>query len=189
MNQKKESISWLINFLLSGLGLYLFDKFIGSRIDWTEIDFLSFLSYPVTLTVVDIFVFILLFLAGYLIIKSAYIRQQSYYTKDQKKLKERNCEYNAELGVLFKWHVLFDYNDKHFIGDLTPYCMKHGNPPLRMIKRQSHYLIRCFECSIPGCKNEVNLATYQFVKNYIESGLIQEYSQMKAKKTKKKVKE
>jgi hypothetical protein len=55
--------------------------------------------------------------------------------------------------ILFRYDVGFDQNDLIYIENLTPYCLKHDNSPVRMI---DNYHKQKFVCSVHDCDNHID---------------------------------
>jgi hypothetical protein len=101
--------------------------------------------------------------------KKMFRKNSSIYTKQQHKLRELNKTADTEAGLLFKWNVFFDYQTP-FIADLTVFCTKHGQPPIRFMGDR---------CSIQGCENSHQQINMYALKNFIESDLIDKWEKLK----------
>jgi hypothetical protein len=71
--------------------------------------------------------------------------------------------------ALFKWGVFLDY-ETPCISDLTAFCTKHGDTPIRFMGDS---------CSIQGCENSIQRIDRLAVKNLIESDLIDRWEKIK----------
>lgn len=93
-------------------------------------------------------------------------KEKGYYTPKQDKLRSYNKIKDNEAEILFKWKVYFDNSGTPFISDLTAFCTKHGEPPIRFINNR---------CPIQNCKNSKQVIDVYSVKNYVESDLIDKW--------------
>lgn len=96
------------------------------------------------------------------IFRKVFIKEKTYLNIKQEKFKTFNRMTDPSTGILLKWGVYFD-DDSPFIDDLTAFCTKHGNPPIRFINE-------C--CPMQGCENSFQRIDEYTIKNYIESDLI-----------------
>ena len=101
--------------------------------------------------------------------KKIFRKSNSIYTKQQQKLREFNKSADTQAGLLFKWDVFFDYQTP-FIADLTVFCTKHGQTPIRFMGDR---------CSVPGCDNYRQQINTYALKNLIESDLIDRWEKLK----------
>lgn len=117
-------------------------------------------------TIWEILLFGVLFVIGYIIIaiifrllsgkqpkaenKTVRISRNSS-EKHKKQLQKSNSR--SYQDVLFRYEVCFDKNNIIYIEDLTPYCLKHNNTPVKMI---DNYHKEKYVCSIHGCDNFVD---------------------------------
>lgn len=102
--------------------------------------------------------------------KKIFRKNNSVYTKQQQqKLSEFNKSTDTQAGLIFKWDVFFDYQTP-FIADLTVFCTKHGQTPIRFMGDR---------CSIPGCENSRQQINKSALKNLIESDLIDRWENLK----------
>jgi hypothetical protein len=109
---------------------------------------------------------ILLFLIVKSIIKKVFKSEKSYYSRKQKKLREFNKITDIEIGLMYKWSVYFKQNGTPFISDLTGFCTKHNDAPLRLINSN---------CPMTDCNNHrINLDEYR-TENHIESLVINQW--------------
>ena len=118
-------------------------------------------------------IYVVLALVAYWVLKFAYRKlikkEKAYYSSKQQKLRSFNKTTNPNTGILFKWGVFFDY-DTPFISDLTAFCTKHGDTPIRFLGDS---------CSIQGCENSIQRIDRLAVKNLIESDLIDRWEKIK----------
>ena len=118
-------------------------------------------------------IYVFLTLVTYWILKLTYRKifkkGKSYYSSKQQKLRSYNKTTDPKTGILFKWVVFFDYNVP-FISDLTAFCTKHGDTPIRFIGD-------C--CPVQGCENSRQIIDTHVVKNLIESDLIYRWEKIK----------
>ncbi len=103
------------------------------------------------------------------VIKRIFRKNNSIYTKQQQKLREVNKSEDSQSGLLFKWDVFFDYQTP-FIANLTVFCTKHGQTPIRFMGDR---------CSVPGCENSRQQINKYALKNFIESDLIDKWEKLK----------
>jgi len=96
-------------------------------------------------------------------------KEKAYYTVKQEKLRTYNKTTDPNTGILFKWGVYFDY-DTPFIADLTAFCTKHGETPIRFMGDS---------CPMQGCENSRQRIDNYAVKNFIESNLIDRWEKIK----------
>jgi hypothetical protein len=166
---------WVLT-LISGFAVYLFDKLGGNRIPWQEMNekwVLRWLNYDIK--VYRIAIFGIVFWGGLILIKKMRNRGASYYSKKEREIREFN---KAEIGgVLWKWDVYFDYNSKPAISGLTPYCISHGNPPIKMV--EDYFAFKCLACNkgMPKSGNGINCV--QGIENYIQSTLEERWEKIK----------
>jgi hypothetical protein len=154
----------------SGIGVYLFDKIWGDQINWDKfrkLDIGEFLATPIT--VLEILIFITLFLIIYFLLKKVF-KKDSIYNKKQRKLREYDHLKDSETDILFRWEVYFDFGGQSFVSNLKAFCDKHQGPPIRFVNN------RCPDLTCENNKQEINLL---IVKNYIESDLIDKWKKMK----------
>ncbi|MCY1660332.1 hypothetical protein [Chryseobacterium sp. SL1] len=103
------------------------------------------------------------------IVRKIFKKNSSIYTKKQRKLREFNTTQNNGDGLLYKWNVFFNHQTP-FIADLTIFCTKHGQTPIRFIGNK---------CSVSGCQNSQQEIDMYKLKNLIESTLIEEWEKLK----------
>lgn len=160
----------IISVFLSGLGIYLFDKIWGDKINWgkvSEFPFGKILSKQIS--VLSILIFILLTIIIFFLFKK-FLNKDSYYNKKQRKLREFNKMEDTQNDLIYRWNVYFDFGQKPHIGDLEIFCNKHGQIPIRFIGGN---------CSDSNCSNyNFNIDKYK-LKNYIESILIEKWEKIK----------
>ena len=116
-----------------------------------------------------VLVAIIVYWIGSLILKRIFRKNSGFYTKQQQKLREFNKMEVTATVLLFKWDVFFDYQTP-FIADLTVFCTKHGQPPIRFMGDR---------CSIQGCENSRQQINKYALKNLIESDLIDRCEKLK----------
>jgi hypothetical protein len=118
-------------------------------------------------------IYVVLALVAYWVLKFAYRKlikkEKAYYSSKQQKLRSLNKTTDPNTGILFKWSVFFDY-ETPFISDLTAFCTKHGDTPIRFLGDS---------CSIQGCENSIQRIDRLAVKNLIESDLIDRWEKIK----------
>ncbi|SIN67369.1 hypothetical protein [Algoriphagus halophilus] len=118
-------------------------------------------------------VYVILALVTYWVLKFVYRKifkkEKAYYSLKQQKLRSFNKTTDPNTGILFKWGVFFNY-DRPFISDLTAFCTKHGDTPIRFMGDS---------CSIQGCENSRQRIDKHAVKNLIESDLIDRWEKIK----------
>ncbi|HTA83741.1 MAG TPA: hypothetical protein VK783_12425 [Bacteroidia bacterium] len=100
--------------------------------------------------------------------------KQNKYNKKREQLKKWNKQEMG--GILWKWDVEFDDSGRPFISNLQPYCISHGEPPLKMSLGGFLGAAGDYVCPIPGCRSGVSLNSYQLnsiqkARQYIESHL------------------
>jgi hypothetical protein len=103
------------------------------------------------------------------LIKKIFKKEKGYYNAKQQKLRKFNKITDLNKGILFKWGVFFDY-DTPFISDLTAFCTKHAETPIRFMGDS---------CPIQGCVNSRQRIDKFAVKNFIESDLIDRWEKIK----------
>lgn len=118
-------------------------------------------------------VYVFLALVTYWLLKYFYRKifkkEKAYYSLKQQKLRSFNKTTDPNTGILFRWGVYFDY-DTPFISDLTAFCTKHGETPIRFISNR---------CPFNDCTNSHNRIDEYAVKNFIESDLIDRWEKIK----------
>jgi len=95
-------------------------------------------------------------------------KSTSYYSSKQRKLREFNKTTDVDTGIMFRWAVYFDF-DKPFISDLEAFCTKHEGSPIRFVGNS---------CPINNCENHRHSIDFHFVKNHIESALIDNWDKL-----------
>lgn len=159
----KITIGLLITTMLSGFGVYVFDKLWGNSFNWKELKVKSY-----NLPWLYILLFVLLVLVGIFLYRK-FVDSNSFYTRKEKRLRKNNRRLDVKNGLLFKWNVYFSFSNEPFIGDLTVFCTLHGDVPRRCINGS---------CTIDGCQNKNKRINMHFAKNQIESELIHEWDQI-----------
>lgn len=106
---------------------------------------------------------------GSLTLKRIFRKNSSIYNKQQQKLREFNKTADTAAGLLFKWDVFFDYQAP-FIADLTVFCTKHGQTPIRFMGDRY---------PVQGCENSRQQINKYALKNLIESDLIDRWEKLK----------
>lgn len=101
--------------------------------------------------------------------KKIFPKNSNIYTKKQQELRKHDKSIDSEAGLIFKWTVFFDYQTP-FIADLTIFCTKHGQPPIRFTGER---------CSLRGCENSRQPINKYALKNLIESDLIDKWDKLK----------
>lgn len=96
-------------------------------------------------------------------------KDNSFYSKKQQTVRSFNKTLDQTTGILFRWGVYFNY-DTPFIADLTAFCTKHGETPLRFVHHR---------CPVYGCQNSFKQLDEHAVKNIIESELINKWESIK----------
>lgn len=133
-------------------------------------------SFSVALQTILYFEIPLIYLLGGLIILYFSNRilkwKRRTYSAIQKKIMQFNKLSDAASGVIYKWEVFFDDNNTPFIQNLTVFCNKHGEIPIRF------YGDKCQEYD---CENAVRSIDMYKLKNYIESLLIHEWENINRK--------
>jgi len=117
-------------------------------------------------------VYVIFALLVYLLIKSI-IKKIFKNENDLSKLRfEELKKYNKNLdkktGILLKWVVNFD-NINPFISELTAFCTKHGEAPIRFDRN-------C--CPIINCENSKQPIDIHALSNFIESNLIHRWEKI-----------
>lgn len=130
-------------------------------------------AFDKTLEIKIAVVYVIAALIAYWIIawlfKKIFKKEKAYYNAKQTKLRTFNKTTDPNTGILFKWGVFFDY-ETPFISDLTAFCTKHGEPPIRFMGDS---------CPIQGCENSRQRIDKYAVKNFIESDLIDRWEKIK----------
>jgi hypothetical protein len=122
----------------------------------------------IKISVFYVLIAILIYLILNWLVKKLLKKEKGIYTLKQEQLRIYNKTTDVKTGILFKWCVSFD-NETPFITELTPFCTKHGETPIR-------FLGEC--CPMEGCKNSRGIDKY-VVKNLIESDLIDRWEKIK----------
>lgn len=173
-------ISWILNFLLSGIGLFIYEKIGGNKIQLGNIVILnlgSFFKKTITFSYFEIIVFLILFIVFYFLIRL--VKSKFRDSSDDSKRDKIKLINKIELkeGLLFRWNVFFGSDDRPHITDLTPYCTKHENAPVKMTNG-TVWGVK-YECSYSNCKSKLSFDEFSKAKNMIESDLIQKYEDLK----------
>jgi hypothetical protein len=123
----------------------------------------------IKISVFFVLVAITIYSIASLALKRNFRKNNSIYTRQQQKLREFNKSADTKAGLLFKWDVFFDYQTP-FIADLTVFCTKHGQAPIRFMGDS---------CSVQGCENSRHRIDKYALKNLIESELIDRWEKIK----------
>lgn len=59
-------------------------------------------------------------------------KNRSFHTPKQQELRKFNSSADSQEGLLYRWGVYFDH-DTPFIAELTVFCTRHGEPPIRFM--------------------------------------------------------
>ena len=113
-------------------------------------------------------VYVIAILIIYWITKIFFKKEINYYTKKQEKLRDFNKTIDQSSKILYKWVVYFD-DETPFIADLTAFCTKHGEMPIRFMDDS---------CPIRDCENSRQQINKYAVKNLIESDLINRWEKI-----------
>jgi hypothetical protein len=108
-----------------------------------------------------------LFIA-YLILRQIF-KRRGYYSRKQEQLRQFNKSQDTATGIQFRWTVYFD-GDTPFIDDLSMFCTKHGDTPVRFMENR---------CPIRDCSNSFRPIDERVLKNIIESDLISRWDKIK----------
>lgn len=160
--------SKVIASTIIGLSLIIYTKIESIS---EEITFSESLKkiLDIRISVVYVVGIILVFFILKSIIKKIYETKKSYYDKKQRKLREFNKMTNIGMGVLYKWNVYFKHNGTPFIADLTVFCTKHGDAPLKLVNSN---------CPMRDCDNNgINVDEY-LTKNHIESLVLYDWDKI-----------
>ena len=159
--------SKVISAAIIGLATFIY-AIVKSRIDNVSIGevYEGFLQLKVRI------IYVIGGLILFLILKSLTKKKsKSYYSNKQQKLREFNKTTDQDTGIMFRWGVYFDY-DKPFISDLEAYCTKHEGSPIRFVGNS---------CPLNNCENHRQNINLHFVKNHIESVLIDNWDKINQK--------
>ena len=162
---------------LSGFLVYIFDKIWGDKINWekfSQIKIGEWLSYEIKIKVLFLLLIVSIAIILYLILKNYFVKD-SYYNRKQRKLRKFNQQSDIDNGLLFKWNVYFDDSGEPFISDLSIFCTKHNDPPLKLLHNDWGSLF----CSYKDCKTIIESNRIPLIKNTIESHLIDQWSKIK----------
>jgi hypothetical protein len=113
-------------------------------------------------------VYVIGIIIAYLILYQLF-KKRGLYSRKQERFRRFNNSQDPELGLQFRWTVYFN-GDIPFIGDLSVFCTKHGNTPIRFID---------FRCPISNCTNSSKQIDKFTLKNLIESDLIAKWDKLK----------
>ena len=161
----------------SGIVTLILEKLFSPLIPWNKINvnILKYLAYPIPIYFMVIFGLIFLFF--YFLFKKFFNKNHSLYSKKQMELQKRHSQ--TEIGgVLWKWDVEFDDDDKPYIEHLTPYCPNHGNPPLKM---RLEYYSNEYNCIYNTCNNKVYLNMMPGIRNLLISYIEQDWDNIQKK--------
>lgn len=153
------------------IGAILFFIFASIKSWYDEVSlsdvFTELLDYKVKVIYL-VFCFLLFLILRGLFKKEKSIpkKTSSIYTPKQAELRKFNKLKDDNVGVLFKWDVHFSYSNVPFIAELTPFCTKHGDLPIRFVNGY---------CPMHACANGIHRVDLTYAKNHIESILIHEY--------------
>ena len=126
-------------------------------------------TLEIKVAVIYVFLAIVVYWVLKFIYRKIFKKEKAYYSAKQQKLRPFNKTTDPNTGILFRWGVYFDY-DTPFIADLTAFCTKHGETPIRFINNR---------CPFNDCANSHNRIDEYAVKNLIESDLIERWEKMK----------
>ena len=171
-----KKLQQLFLTLISGFAVYVFDKIWGEKINWQavgDIPLLDLLNYK--LAVYQVILFGLFFLISYLIlrlVKKKSTSRDTIYSRKEERLRKYNTD---EIGgMLWKWDVFFDAGGNPHVKNLHPYCMKHGETPIKMA---SDGLSNNLMCKMPDCDQYIPTSDYyspnytsilQYVQSHVE---------------------
>jgi hypothetical protein len=156
---------WSVKRILDVTGFYdkMCDYFLHPPIKGRLFDYFN--KYY---TIWEILLFAIVFVIGYIITVIIYrllsAKQPIAENKTEKIIRKNTEQYKKQLqksnsrtyqDVLFRYEVGFDKNNIIFIEELTPYCMKHNNTPVKMI---DNYHREKYICSFEGCSNTIDNA-------------------------------
>lgn len=115
-------------------------------------------------------IYVVTIVVFYIIIKTIYKNQKVYYRRqifknNVNKLKDIN------QGILVKWDVYFDVYDKPQVSSIESFCLKHGEPPLKMYKYGG--------CIDHNCQN--SQIKYDGIRSIVESIVINEWDKINNK--------
>lgn len=169
----------LLLTLISGFAVYIFDKIWGQNIAWNKVSKIHFLDVLlVQIKIYQVFLFVAFLSIFYLIKK--YIQSRGdgnfYYTKRQKKLRLIN---QMEVGnLIWKWDIFFNINKKPYVHNLTPYCPKHGEIPIKM-EIGYRGVTSGYFCAYESCNsyvsNRMMQDDFKKIKQIIESNIENEW--------------
>ncbi len=181
MKKVPNSVIIILSTLASGIGVYLFDKIWGQYINWKNINFFGWLSIQVEIYKIILFLicFFVLLLIFYHFGKGKEAKrlkaiQQANAFKQQISTERRNIlkKFNqSQIDYInWKFSVNFDGNNRPYITDLMPYCVRH-DPQMRMNES-----IGGIFCGINNCDNLLMFGpfgsdTYKRITGIIESHL------------------
>jgi len=119
-------------------------------------------------------IYIVLALINYWVLKFVYKgifkTEKVYYSSKQQELRSFNKITDQKTDILYKWGVFFNYDNTPFISNLTAFCTKHGDTPIRFMDDI---------CSIQDCENSRQRIDRHAIKNFIESELIEKWERIK----------
>jgi hypothetical protein len=156
---------WAGKRILDATGLYdkMCDYFLHPPVKGTLVDFAN--KFYATWEIV---LFAIIFVIGYLITAVVFKllsgKQPKAENKSERISRKNTEQHKKQLqksnsrtyqDVLFRYEVGFDKNNIIFIEELTPYCMRHNNTPVKMI---DNYHKEKYVCSFEGCSNSIDNA-------------------------------
>ena len=114
-------------------------------------------------------VYVICLIIAYLILYQLFKKNRGYYSKKQEQLRQYNKSLDTEAGLQFRWTVYFD-GDTPYIDDISMFCTKHGDIPVRFMKNK---------CHIRDCQNSIRPIDEHALQNIIESDLIARWDKIK----------
>ena len=171
-----------LSVLLSGFLIYAFDKIWGDKINWANyrnVDFgnFLFLQVNVPVRVVYVIIFIALLYPAFLLLRLLLKKNEKGNNIQAKKArtKEFNTYRSPEKKLYFSWNVYFDYLSTPKIDHLTPFCTRHGEPPLKLIIGGRSNGVSQYVCTVPNCKTHISAEELKNTEHYLESILVSLY--------------
>lgn len=114
-------------------------------------------------------IYIILLVIVYRLAKNIIFRNKNSLKIKQQILKDKvNKIKDTSQGIMVRCDVYFDVYNKPQVFNVVAFCLKHGEPPLKMSKYGG--------CTDPNCENST-INNYS-IQNFVESIVINEWDKI-----------
>lgn len=167
---KNRLIAIIITFSGTVLAL-VFDNLILHFINWKSLKegIVNFFLFKLNIYFYQLILFGI-FLVLFSLLCKKFLKNESVYSRKQKKIQKFNKLDIPEEQIQFKWDVYFSRNGKPKISNLTLLCTKHDIPTICSKRYGARFLgAEWYKCLEPGCKTEMFPDNLEQAENRIES--------------------